>query len=53
MRYVGVVIQQLWTDQQGGRAREHHRSRRGDDLPGGDLPGSVRRRLPSQRRARD
>ncbi len=47
MRYVGVVIQELWSEQRPRHEREHHRSRRDEDLP-----GSVRRLLPSQRSRR-
>jgi hypothetical protein len=44
MRYVGVVIQQLWTEGEGGRQRDRRRRQRS-----GEEPGSVRRRTAPRR----
>jgi hypothetical protein len=46
MRFVGVVIQELWSEPRPRHEREHHRSRREEE------PGSVRRLLPTQRSRR-
>ncbi len=44
MRYVGVVIQQLWTEDAGPRQRDRRRRQRD-----GEEPGSVRRRTSPRR----
>ncbi len=44
MRYVGVVIQQLWSEDPGGRQRDRRRRQRS-----GEEPGSVRRRTSPRR----
>jgi len=45
MRYVGVVIQQLWSEEPVRRERSRRRRQ-----PSGEEPGSIRRRT-SPRRA--
>jgi hypothetical protein len=44
MRYVGVVIQQLWSEEPVRRERSRRRRQ-----PSGEEPGSIRRRTPPRR----
>ncbi len=48
MRYVGVVIQQLWTEDAGPGQRDRRRRQRD-----GAVPGSVRRRTSPRRTGLD
>jgi hypothetical protein len=44
MRYMGVVIQQLWSEEPGRRERDRRRRKSSDEVP-----GSVRRRTAPRR----
>jgi hypothetical protein len=44
MRYVGVVIQQLWSEEPGRRERDRRRRQHA-----GEEPGSIRRRTAPRR----
>jgi hypothetical protein len=44
MRYVGVVIQQLWSEEPGRRERDRRRRQHA-----GEEPGSIRRRTSPRR----